>query len=369
LKYHKGTIKPEKFNFSNTYLSRFFVRILSYIFFLLLSFQTLKGQDTTAVALDSIQLDSVPQKIKFIKPYKFWEPSPVLNKPRVITVSAGLGASYGIANIWFSKAWYANFEKEKFHTFNDAGEWLQLDKVGHATSAYYINRLSWDMYQWAGLSDNAALWTSVGVAQAYQLAIEIQDAFSAKWGFSWSDIGANLGGSLLYVGQQYLWKEQRFVLKESAWPAKHPDFLSNRTDELFGTSFGEQILKDYNATTFWLTASIGSFIKGGESKFPNWIGVSFGYGGEGMYGGFENRWCNVDGLEVRDCPDGDINTSALDIPRTRQFYLSLDIDFTKFEVKSHALKAFLEVINIIKIPFPALEVNTRGQVNWHWLMF
>lgn len=313
--------------------------------------------------------DSSTEKIKFIHPYKFWQPSPVLNKPRVITTSVGLGAIYGVANIYLSQAWYKDFPKSKFHSFNDGKEWLQIDKVGHATSAYFINRLGYDVYHWAGLKPNSAVWAGVGVAQAYQLVIEIQDGFSSKWGFSWWDMTANLGGSALYVGQHYLWGEQRFILKESAWPAKHPDFLQERSDDLFGASFSQQILKDYNATTFWLTASIGSFIKGGESKFPNWIGVSLGYGGKGMYGGFENRWCNIDGLEVHDCPPNAINTSASYIERTRQFYLSLDIDFSKIEVRSDALKAFLEVINIIKIPFPAVEFNTQGEVNWHWLMF
>ncbi len=341
-------------------------QLLAFLFCLII-FQLGNAQSDES-SIDSLQLDSV-QKIKFIHPYKFWEPSPVLNKPRVITTSVGLGAMYGVANIWFSQAWYKDFPKSKFHSFNDAGEWQQLDKVGHATSAYYLNRLSYDLYNWSGLKSNSALWAGVGVAQAYQLVIEIQDGFSSKWGFSWSDVGANLAGSALYVGQHYLWGEQRFVLKESAWPAKHPDFLDDRANDLFGPTFGEQILKDYNATTFWLTASIGSFIKGGESKFPNWIGVSLGYGGEGMYGGFENRWCNLDDTELHDCPDSEINNSAFGIERTRQFYLSLDIDFTKIKTKSHALKAFLEIINIIKIPFPALEVNTRGEVNWHWIMF
>ena len=77
----------------------------------------------------------------------------------------------------------------------------------------------------------------------------------------------------------------------------------------------------------------------------------------------------VDGVELEDCPENQIDYSANDIDRVRQFYLSLDIDFTKIPVKSNALKAFLEMINIIKIPFPAVEFNTGGEVKWHWLMF
>lgn len=336
----------------------------------LLLVQGLQSQDALTDTLPAAQaVDSAAKKVKFIHPYPFWQPSPVLNKPRVITVSAGLAGMYGIANIWFSQAWYSQFDKSRFHFFNDAAEWQQIDKVGHATSAYYLNRLGHDLFNWSGLKPNAAMWSGVGVAQAYQLVIEIQDGFSSEWGFSLTDVGANLAGSALYVGQHYLWGEQRFVLKESAWPANHPDAVKDRADDLFGTSFGEQFLKDYNATTFWLTASIGSFIKK-DTKFPDWIGVSFGYGGRGMYGGFSNTsYCNIEGVSVSDCPESEINTSAANIDRVRQFYLSLDIDFTKIPVRSDALKAFLEVINIIKIPFPAVEFNTAGEVNWHWIMF
>lgn len=332
---------------------------------LLLLPAVLPAQETAA---DSAATDTLTEKVRFIHPYKFWQPSQELNKPRVITVTAGLGALYGVINIWLSQAWYAQYDRSRFHFFNDSKEWLQLDKAGHSVSAYYINRLSHDLYNWAGLKKNQAMWAGVGVAQAYQLIIEIQDGFTSKWGFSWSDMGANLFGSGLYAGQHYLWGEQRFVLKESAWPANHPDHLQDRADDLFGTSFSEQFLKDYNATTFWITASIGSFIKK-ETKFPKWIGVSFGYGGKGMYGGFDNLWCNLEGTETGDCPPAFINRSAEDVERVRQFYLSLDIDFTKIPVRSDALKAFLELINIIKIPFPAVEFNTAGQVKWHWIMF
>jgi len=339
------------------------------MFVCMLFIHTVQGQDTLA-ADTSLQIDTSHQKVKFIHPYPFWQPSPELNKPRVITVSAGLGAMYGIVNIWFSKAWYSQFEKSRFHSFNDSKEWLQLDKVGHATSAYYLNRLGYDLYNWSGLKKNSAMWAGVGVAQAYQLVIEIQDGFSSKWGFSWADMGANIAGSGLYVGQHYLWGEQRFILKESAWPYNHPSEVQDRADDLFGTTFGEQFLKDYNATTFWLTVSPGAFIQK-EHKFPDWIGVSFGYGGRGMYGGFGNTWCDLDDTDLDDCPEDHINRSAEDIERVREFYLSFDIDFTKIPTKSHALKAFLEIINIIKIPFPALEFNTSSgsKVQWHWIKF
>ena len=47
-----------------------------------------------------------------------------------------------------------------------------------------------------------------------------------------------------------------------------------------------------------------------------------------MYGGFSNEWCANRDLEYGDCPESD-RISRNDIPRLRQYYLSMDIDFSK----------------------------------------
>ena len=56
-----------------------------------------------------------------------------------------------------------------------------------------------------------AMWIGFGAANAWQLSIEIQDAFSTEWGFSLTDLAANIGGSLIYIAQEYLWKDQRLT--------------------------------------------------------------------------------------------------------------------------------------------------------------
>ncbi|MFQ3306343.1 MAG: hypothetical protein ACI9K4_001412, partial [Polaribacter sp.] len=53
----------------------------------------------------------------------------------------------------------------------------------------------------------------------------------------------------------------------------------------------------------------------------------------------------------------------------RQFYLSLDIDLTKVNTNSKFLKSVFSVINFIKIPSPTLEINTKGQLKFHYLYF
>ncbi len=307
-------------------------------------------------------------RIGVFKPYKIFENSPELNKPRVYTITSSIAAMYAISNIWWQRAWYAQYPKSKLHTFNDSKEWLQMDKGGHIYSAYFLSRWGSNMYKWAGVNENAAAWIGFAGANLWQLSIELHDGFSEQWGFSVTDLVANLSGSLFFIGQHYLWDEQRITIKLSAWPQNYPDQYKARADDLYGTTFQELVLKDYNAMTFWLSASIGSFIKK-EHKFPDWINFAFGVGAHNMYGGFDNKWCDVEGVGLKNCPEGSLQNASIEYPRMRQFYFSADIDWTKIPTEKKGLKTLFEILNIVKIPFPALEVNTQGEVNWHWFQF
>ena len=54
----------------------------------------------------------------------------------------------------------------------------------------------------------------------------------------------------------------------------------------------ERMLKDYNGQTYWLSANLKSFFQG--SNIPAWLNVAVGYGADGMFGGFENKWIDED---------------------------------------------------------------------------
>ncbi len=53
----------------------------------------------------------------------------------------------------------------------------------------------------------------------------------------------------------------------------------------------------------------------------------------------------------------------------RQFYVSLDLDLTKISTNSKFLQTVFSVVNFIKIPAPTLEINTKGQIKFHYLYF
>jgi hypothetical protein len=51
------------------------------------------------------------------------------------------------------------------------------------------------------------------------------------------------------------------------------------------------------------------------------------------------------------------------------YLLSLDIDWTKIKTNSGFLKVVLKGMTFIKLPFPALEYNSKGKFRGYWMYF
>ena len=277
---------------------------------------------------------------------------------RIKWVAGGSIAGYGAGMIGLYSAWYKNYPQTTFHFFNDNKEWLQVDKVGHAFSAYSESYASMELWRWTGVNKKTRLLAAGLSGAGYQTIIETLDGFSAGWGWSWGDFAANIFGSGLLVGQEMAWDEQRIRLKYSFHPKKYgsPD-LDARSAELFGSGIQERFLKDYNAHTFWMSANLKSFAP--KSNLPCWLNIAFGYGAEGLFGGHEN---------IGTDDHGNINFDRRDIKRYRQFYLAPDIDFNKIKTNSKLLRFVLGGLNVLKFPTPSLEFS-NGSFKWNWLHF
>ncbi|THU30395.1 DUF2279 domain-containing protein [Niastella caeni] len=280
-----------------------------------------------------------------------------LNK-RLWLVAGGHVALWTASYIALNKAWYADYPKSDFHFFNDNGEWNQMDKAGHTWTTYQVSRISAGLWQWAGLSDRKSAWLGGISGLAYQSIIEIQDGFSSEWGFSWGDMAANALGAASFVAQQLTWKEQRLQIKLSYWPYDYnsPELVARR-NQLFGKSLPERLLKDYNSQTYWLSANVHAFFP--NSKWPAWLNMAVGYNSNGMLGGFENRWTDKQG-----------NTFyRYDIPRERHFLLSPDIDLTRIKTNKKWLRTLLSVANMVKVPAPAVALNSKGKLKMYALYY
>ena len=278
----------------------------------------------------------------------FLKPSDTLNSKRQNTVFISEAAVSAVALVGLNQLWYADYPRSKFHFINDNQEWLQMDKVGHFYSSYHLGRLGSEMLQWSGTNPKKQLIYGAGLGFAFLTAVEVMDGFSSEWGASTGDVIANATGTAFYISQELLWKEQRIVPKFSFHTTRFPNYRP----EVLGSSFSEQILKDYNGQTYWLSANLKSFFK--DSKIPKILNVAIGYGADGMLSGN-----NENSLIITND-----NPSV-----SRQFYLSLDLDLTKIETKSHFLKTIFSVFSVLKIPAPTLEYTVNEGVRAHILYF
>ena len=273
-----------------------------------------------------------------------------LSKKRLTTFIIAGASIYAVSMTGLYQLWYKNYPQSKFHFFNDNDEWLQMDKMGHFTTTYYISKACYNSLRYSGINENKSILFGGGIGIFYLTVIEILDGFSSQWGFSPGDMTANTLGSGLFVSQQLLWHEQRIQWK---WSFHQSPYAKYRTD-LMGNGLKQQWVKDYNGQTYWASINIHSFLSKG-SNFPKWLNLAVGYGAEGMTGAARNSTV-YNGNPIPP------------FERYRQFYLSGDIDLTRIKTRSKTLNTILNAIGFIKFPFPTLEFS-RGKTKFYPLYF
>lgn len=267
------------------------------------------------------------------------------SRQKFVYTSYTVGTTISFGGLYY--LWYAENGMSGFKFFNDNRDWLQMDKLGHATSSYQLGEYGIKALRWAGLEDQKAILQGAAGGLIFLTIIELMDGFANDYGFSCGDMIANTFGTVMLVGQEFLWQEQRIRLKYSFWPSDYAQYRP----ELLGKNIVSQSIKDYNAQTFWLSANFNSTFN--TDLFPDWLNFAFGYSAIGMTGGSNNPQFNAAGDEL---PEFD---------RNRQYLFSLDIDLTKLEPKSKFLKTVCSVFGFVKIPFTALEYNRKDGFMFH----
>ena len=279
----------------------------------------------------------------------FFDESDSLNKDRFYASTGAIAGVWTGSMIGLSQIWYKDVEKSPWHTFDDSKNWMQMDKIGHVYTANKISLLTGNLFRWSGVKNKRAAWAGFGIGLGYQTTLEMFDAYSKEWGFSWSDFGANLIGSSSYLGQQLAWQEQRIHLKYSV----HLSPYAKYRPEVLGATSMERILKDYNGQTYWLSISPGKFMK--NNSFPDWLCFSIGYSVDQKLVGDQDFYV-------------DYSYGAHQFTAKRQYLFSLDIDFSSLPIKRPWLKAIVRQFNYLKIPFPTIELSD-GIVRGHWVYF
>lgn len=269
-----------------------------------------------------------------------------IREGRFIGVLAGTAAFYTITLLMLRKQWYK--KRVPFHSFNDNGEWLQMDKIGHATTAYCMSRGGYELMRWSGVDERASILTGGLLALLFQTTLEIYDGHSEGWGFSKGDMIANVAGTALFMGQQYGAGQQVVNLKYGFRKSIYPPYRPN----LLGHSTGQQMLKDYNGQQYWLSVNLASVLPVGPS-FPRWLNLDVGYSGSGMTGGHENPAMF------------DASGAKINFDRHRQFFLSPDADLSRVSAFSPSLQRFIGTVQFFKLPAPSLEFSRPNGFRFH----
>lgn len=241
---------------------------------------------------------------------------------------------YGATMTALGQIWYSDFDKQSFQFFDDSREWYQVDKLGHSFASYQLTGFVHGELVRGRLSPHranniAALSSFLAVS-----SIEIFDGYSSGYGASASDLAANALGSLLFWGQQRAWQEQRVRLKFSFHRTDYPPLRPT----LLGKNLLEEVIKDYNGQTYWLSMDMDKFV-----TFPKWLNLTIGYGAE------EFLYASVE------------SNSSEGLSPHRQYYLGLDFDLTGIRTRSKFVKALLSGLSAIRLPAPTLAY---GQGKW-----
>lgn len=269
------------------------------------------------------------------------QPPNSINKKRLNALIIGTAVGYSATMIGLNQVWYSDFDKQPFSFFNDSKEWLQLDKAGHTFSTYQLTSLSSRALEWSGMPTKKSIKIAALSSFLMVSSIEVFDGYSAGYGASATDLLANAVGSTLFLGQHLLWNEVRIRPKISF----HPTDLARIRPSILGENFVQQLIKDYNGHTFWLSVDMDKF-----TPFPKWLNWAIGYGGHDMV--YANKATGI----------------ANGYNPYRQFYLSLDLDLSQIKTKSKGVKTLLYIVNMIKLPSPTLEYS-KGRIKTYAFYF
>ena len=251
-------------------------------------------------------------------------------------INIGVPSAAIISLVGINELWYKNYARSDFHFFDDLKEWNGMDKVGHACTSYHLNKVSHTLFEKNHIK-NPLLKSSI-YTFGYMLGIDLLDGYSTEWGFSIYDVIGNGLGTFLYSIQESKLKSQPFKIKFSSTKTAY----ATCRPSLLGENRLQQIFKDYNGQTYWVTFNYNE-LSNKKIKIFDYVNFAFGYSVDGFTGGHNNP-------EITSC--NCITSECNNLKRTSQFIFSLDLNTSKIKNNHPIIGKFLLPFDIIKIPFP-----------------
>jgi hypothetical protein len=256
-----------------------------------------------------------------------------LNFTRLAIVGGTVAVGVTAIHLYQQNAWWKEY-RTSFHFREDLVYARSIDKLGHLYASSVGTFLFSKSLQWCNMSEpSSLLWGAVG-STLFQTYIEIEDGFSAYWGFDRVDYAADILGAWYPVLQHQVPVFKNFQFRFSYLP-KHEGgagAIPGQTKTIFD---------DYEGQTIWLTITPGGlFSEKTLGWWPDWLAIAAG-------------------VSVRD------NNSPA---RYLVWFLAPDLDMTRIIPQdTWFLRTLGEALNFIHFPMPAVRVSPG--VVWYGLYF
>ncbi len=248
-----------------------------------------------------------------------------LNTEVDYTMLAGMGAltlGAGIAvHVYQANAWWKD-QRQSFRFVNDWNYALWIDKIGHF---YGTNLLAHGFS--GGLeaanvqSEQSAIYSSI-LALSFQMYVEIEDGFGARWGFSPGDAAADVLGAAYYLGQYYYPVLKHFQPRVSYWPSEK--YRSNQHQD-------GNIIDDYEGQKYWISIRMKEILpKNFAEYWPAFLMLSVGMGVSDLDGAGGG---------------------------TREFYVAFDFDAETIPLHGKFWQFVKNTLNYQHFPMPGIRIT------------
>ncbi|MFY8161113.1 MAG: DUF2279 domain-containing protein [Candidatus Kapaibacteriota bacterium] len=238
-------------------------------------------------------------------------------------------------------------ERIPFRIVEDGAYGLYSDKPGHVIGSYYTANTLTDALIISGVDWESSVITSGILGLAYMSYIEVLDGYGKGFGFSPSDMYANIFGAGLYVAQYYSPFLQNITPKYTYFPSNWFGQRKRQPHDFF--------IDDYSSQTLWLTFNMHNMLPESLANYwPDWLDVSLGYAARNL--------TEVYDPEKIYFHDPNVTFRNNQVEGDPKFIISLDYNLVKLLPDGGSFWNWAkQTLNFFKFPAPALEIGYDGK--------
>jgi hypothetical protein len=265
-----------------------------------------------------------------------------INRLKLGIVAAGTAGFAVLTYDYFNQVWWKPTKVKKFVWRDDWNDLLKADKAGHLYFSYVLSDAYKSIFQWVGFNPKASAFLGAGISVIYEVGVvELTDGFTTRWGFSPTDIIADIVGAFFPVAQEYLPLLQAINFKLSYTPSGYTWFDYLRVGSLKDALYKKQFHTDYEGMTFWMSLDFQRFLPSEvERLIPDFLNFAIGYSVKNI---------NYAGRGYS------------------EIYIAIDYNLLKVDTGLDILNRIIRTLNYIHFPAPTLRV--KPGLKFYYLYF